>query len=72
MPGISEHRIYRTNDLGVLGRNGDFYCKGRQDDQIKILGNRIEIGEVENTIKRYVDVQQIKVMVVKDSLVEKR
>lgn len=72
LPGISEHRIYRTNDLGVLGRNGDFYCKGRQDDQIKILGNRIEIGEVENTIKRYVDVQQIKVMVVKDSLVEKK
>lgn len=72
LPKISEHRIYRTNDLGYMDSDGKFYCKGRRDDQIKIAGNRIEIGEVENTIKRYVDVQQIKIIVASDALVGKK
>lgn len=72
LPDISEHRIYRTNDLGFMDLDGRVYCKGRCDDQIKIAGNRIEIGEVENTIKRYIDVQQIKIVVVNDSLFGKK
>lgn len=72
LPDISEYRIYKTNDLGYTDKDGYFYCKGRRDDQIKIAGNRIEIGEVENTIKRYVNVQQIKIIVANDSLVGKK
>lgn len=43
-------RIYRTGDLGKIGKDGLFYYSGRKDFQIKLNGHRIELGEVEGTI----------------------
>lgn len=40
-------RIYRTGDLGRWLPNGDIECLGRIDNQIKINGYRVELGEVE-------------------------
>lgn len=40
---------YKTGDLGKI--KGDLlYCLGRKDDQIKYMGYRIEIGDIENNI----------------------
>jgi acyl-coenzyme A synthetase/AMP-(fatty) acid ligase len=40
-------RIYRTGDLVRYTRNGDLQYICRNDDQIKLRGHRIELGEVE-------------------------
>jgi|GEM_PF-2677171 len=44
-------RIYDTGDIGRYLPNGEIEIIGRSDNQVKILGYRIEIGEIENCIK---------------------
>jgi UDP-N-acetylmuramate--L-alanine ligase len=44
--------IYKTGDLVKLGSDGNLSFLGRLDNQIKIRGNRIELEEVEHSIKR--------------------
>ncbi|MDT9691502.1 amino acid adenylation domain-containing protein [Streptomyces sp. P9(2023)] len=41
------HRWYRTGDLARRTGNGEYGYVGRLDTQVKILGHRIETGEVE-------------------------
>lgn len=41
-------RMYRTGDLAQMGEDGLIRFLGRKDFQIKLKGNRIELGEVEN------------------------
>ncbi len=43
-------RIYRTGDLAYYGENGDLYFAGRKDFQIKHMGHRIELEEIEAAI----------------------
>lgn len=53
-------RVYRTGDLGVMHRDGNFEILGRIDQQVKINGFRVELGEIEaalatiNSIKSFV------------------
>ena len=46
----SASRIYRTGDLGRWLPDGDMEYLGRKDDQIKINGYRVELGEIEQAI----------------------
>ncbi|KAH8805177.1 hypothetical protein F5884DRAFT_885253 [Xylogone sp. PMI_703] len=46
-----ERRVYKTGDLGRLNENGTFKFIGRIDTQVKIRGNRVELGEVEFRVK---------------------
>ncbi len=41
-------RMYRTGDLAYRGADGLIYFCGRRDSQIKLKGNRVELGEIEN------------------------
>lgn len=43
-------RIYRTGDLGRIADNGEFVFCGRKDFQIKYMGHRIELEEVERAM----------------------
>jgi amino acid adenylation domain-containing protein len=43
----SGERIYRTGDLGRYIENGNLEILGREDNQVKINGYRVELGEVE-------------------------
>lgn len=49
----SGQRVYRSGDLAYRDVNGDFYFCGRVDLQVKIRGNRVELGEVERRLLEY-------------------
>jgi acyl-coenzyme A synthetase/AMP-(fatty) acid ligase len=40
-------RVYKTGDLAAYGTDGELYFAGRGDFQIKHMGHRIELGELE-------------------------
>ncbi|KAJ5918982.1 hypothetical protein N7466_009925 [Penicillium verhagenii] len=47
-----EDRVYRTGDLVRILFDGSFQFLGRIDDQIKLRGQRLEIGEINEVIKQ--------------------
>ncbi len=46
-PTLEGRRWYRTGDLAYQDSSGAFHHLGRIDNQVKILGNRVELEEVE-------------------------
>jgi len=46
-PSICGRRWYLTGDLAVQDADGTFHHLGRIDHQVKVLGNRVELEEVE-------------------------
>lgn len=46
-PGAEEERVYCTGDMGYYGKKGELYFAGRKDFQIKHMGHRIELEEIE-------------------------
>jgi len=44
-------RVYRTGDLVRMLHDGSIDFLGRADDQIKLRGQRLEIGEINNVIR---------------------
>ncbi|RCK45284.1 hypothetical protein TH25_18290 [Thalassospira profundimaris] len=63
--GESGEIFYRTGDLVSWGEDGMLYYHGRMDEQVKIRGQRIEIGEVEYHLSRVSGVAQAAVLYVK-------
>ncbi len=51
--GNSGARLYCTGDLGRLRADGVFEFVGRSDDQIKIRGIRVELGDIEAALLRH-------------------
>jgi acyl-coenzyme A synthetase/AMP-(fatty) acid ligase len=49
-PAGGEKRLYHTGDLGMLQPDSCLIHLGRTDFQVKIRGNRVEIGEIETAL----------------------
>ncbi|KAJ1656422.1 Nonribosomal peptide synthetase [Dispira simplex] len=43
--------LYRTGDLGCWLADGRVYCMGRKDNQVKLRGFRVELGEIEQVMR---------------------
>jgi len=58
-----DHVYYKTGDLTQLNCNGDLLFLGRNDRQIKLRGYRVELDEIELTLLKYADVEEVAVLV---------
>lgn len=67
-PGVRGPRepAYRTGDLVREEADGTLTFLGRRDNQVKRLGYRIELGDVENAILQHPDVVECAVSAVPD------
>ncbi|MGC1631149.1 MAG: non-ribosomal peptide synthetase, partial [Gelidibacter sp.] len=57
-PDGTKTRIYRTGDIAQYLPDGNIEFLGRQDDQVKISGHRIELAEIELAINSLPGIQQ--------------
>ncbi len=58
-----EGKLYRTGDLARWLPDGNIECIGRIDEQVKLNGHRIELGEIASSLKQYPEIQDAAVLV---------
>jgi len=56
---LPPRRLYRTGDRAQCDDDGTITFLGRRDDQVKVLGHRIELAEVEAAIARHPGVREV-------------
>lgn len=56
---VLRNGIYHSGDLGRLDQYGNITLVGRIDDLVKINGNRVEIAEIENAVKKMLGLSQV-------------
>ncbi|MBI6550296.1 amino acid adenylation domain-containing protein [Xenorhabdus lircayensis] len=61
-------RWYRTGDLAAWAEDGSIIYLGRIDGQVKIHGNRIELGEVKNALLGLPEILNAEVLVEDDEV----
>ncbi|MEV7457103.1 amino acid adenylation domain-containing protein [Pseudarthrobacter oxydans] len=63
---VRGQRIFRTGDLARVAEDGTVELLGRLDDQVKVGGHRVELGEVENALRALPGVRDAAVSSVRD------
>ena len=51
--------MYKTGDFGYKNENGDIVFTGRKDEQIKIRGLRVELGEIEVALNQIREIKDV-------------
>ena len=54
--------IYKTGDLGRLLKDGSFELIGRRDYQVKVRGERIELGAIETALRAHEAIKDVVVV----------
>lgn len=57
-PFVPEARMYRTGDLARHRADGALEFLGRLDNQVKLRGQRLELGEIETVLTRHTAVRE--------------
>ena len=50
---FKDKKWYKTGDIGFVNKDNLLECLGRKDNQMKISGRRIEIGEIEFVLSKF-------------------
>ncbi|MBW4635047.1 MAG: amino acid adenylation domain-containing protein [Iphinoe sp. HA4291-MV1] len=59
--------LYKTGDLALYLPDGNIEFLGRLDDQVKVRGFRLELGEIEVILRRHPSVEDVAVVVQDDT-----
>ena len=57
---------YKSGDIGCYNLNGSLECLGRKDNQIKLGGRRVEIAEVELSLRSFALLEDLVVVPMRD------
>jgi amino acid adenylation domain-containing protein/thioester reductase-like protein len=68
----TQAKMYKAGDLGRWMIDGTIEYLGRNDDQVKLRGFRIEIGEIEAQLTSHENVKEAAVLLREDVVGEKR
>ncbi len=52
-------QIYRTGDIGYYNEQEELCYTGRKDFQIKHMGHRIELGDIEAALERILEIRRV-------------
>lgn len=55
---LGKKTLYNTGDRAVLLDSKNYLVLGREDSQIQIYGQRVELGEIENTLNSHPKIQR--------------
>jgi len=59
-------RLYRTGDIGRWRYDGVLEYQGRVDEQVKVHGNRVELGDIEESLRKHESIADAAVTVRED------
>ncbi|KAL4821204.1 hypothetical protein BDW67DRAFT_179907 [Aspergillus spinulosporus] len=71
-PDAPNRRIYLTGDLARLTADGSLEYVGRKDHQVKLHGQRMELGEIEYRLHEHPHVRHVVVLFPKSGRLQKR
>ncbi|MBX2809741.1 MAG: amino acid adenylation domain-containing protein [Cellvibrionaceae bacterium] len=54
--------LYDTGDVGCYAANGEIIFLGRDDNQLKVRGHRVELGEIAAVLRRHKDIHEAVVL----------
>ena len=71
-PFVPDELLYRTGDVARWLPDGTIEFVGRKDEQVKLRGYRVELGEIESVLARHPAVKAVCVSVQDEGKVERR
>ncbi|WP_146548500.1 non-ribosomal peptide synthetase [Rummeliibacillus suwonensis] len=69
-PFNENEKLYKTGDLVKWNKKGFIEIIGRNDHQVKVNGYRVEIGEIEETIKKVPNIVDAAVIIKENSKID--
>ncbi|MFN7246407.1 MAG: non-ribosomal peptide synthetase, partial [Microcystis sp.] len=69
---FAEGKLYKTGDLARYLPDGNIEYLGRIDNQVKLRGLRIELGEIQTVLETHPNVEQTVVIMREDTLYNQR
>jgi surfactin family lipopeptide synthetase A len=66
-PHLPEQHVYCTGDMARWRKDGHIEFMGRIDHQVKIRGNRVELGEIETRLQKHESIKDAVVTIIEKS-----